>query len=213
MTGRGGRTVRTCLTQQQRTDLKYAYERAMAYARGVLKLEKRDAEDVVQAASLRALERIAEYEPRLGALPFVAWLKTITLNLVRDEHRKREREDRLKGDARDATTSDAPGLPDLDLANARAKVSRDRVLAMLTERARAVFEVWVQTHAGHFNRAEASQRLGCSIDEFEAAKKRVRRELEDVMKRLDLTTHDLMSELPRVANAGPTRGRREEGAE
>lgn len=209
MSGDDSRTVRDLLNAQQREDLKYAYGRALGYARGVLKLEKWHAEEVVQAAALRAIERINSYRSRPG-VPFTAWLNRVLQNLVRDEHRHRKRTERLRDLAGDATTPSALAAADLQMINAQAKLRRDQILARLRPDTRIVFETWAEQHAGHFNRSEAAARLGYSLEEFEAAKKRVRREVENAMEALALTVDDIRSQLPMVANSKPTQARGEE---
>lgn len=201
--------VRDLLSPQQRDSLKYAYGRMLGFAHGVLGLDKHQAEDVVQAATLRAIERIGRYTERPG-VPFVSWLNKVLLNLVRDEHRNRQRQLRLRDLVGDATVPPAATQPDLELANAQATLRRDQLLAALSSDTRTAFEVWVQQNAGYIDRAEAAARLGSSIEQFEAAKKRVRREVESVMERLGLAPNDLLSELPIAANARPARGHGEE---
>jgi RNA polymerase sigma factor (sigma-70 family) len=210
MTGGGDKTLRARLTPQQQENLKYAYGRALAYACGELHLSKWDAEDVVQAAALRAIESMSAYEDRPG-VPFVAWLKKILLNLVRDEARHRERVRLLQGHVADAMAPVPAVGSDLQLANARARGRRDQVLASLTPGGRAILEVCVHQDAGRIDRVEAAARLGCTKADFDAAKKRLAREIEHVMERLGFSPDDLVSELPLVASAGSGRDRGEDG--
>jgi DNA-directed RNA polymerase specialized sigma24 family protein len=135
------------------------------------------------------------------------------LNLFLDECRQRQVAERLQHEAQGATSAPEPDPPDNRFSNLDAAARREQLLAALTQDAREVFKVWVEQHAGHFSRAEAASRLNCSIDDFEAAKKRVRREIENLMERLHWLPGDLMSELPLVANSSPTRNHREEGGE
>jgi RNA polymerase sigma factor (sigma-70 family) len=203
------RKVRDLLTPQRRDDLKYAYGRMLGYAKGVLKLEKSQAEEVVQAATLLAIQRIGKYEERPG-VPFVSWLKKVLLNLVRDEHRRRQRAERLRDPAGNATTPAAATSPDVGIANAQAKQRRDQLLAALSRDASTVFAVWAEQNAGYIDRAEAAARLGLSMAGYEAAKKRVRREVDSAMERHGLSEEDLMSELPSTANVRLARGHGEE---
>lgn len=202
--------IRDLLTPSQRQDLEYAYGRALVFAVKVLRLNKADADDVVGDAAVRAIERLDKYQPRPG-VPFLSWFRRVLVNLVQDEHRRRERTERLRDPAADATTPAAPVPPDLNMANAQASLRRDQLLAELPRDIRTVFEVWAEQRARVIDREVAAERLGYSIAEYEAAKKRVEREVLRTMDRLGLRLEDVRSVMPSVASATATRHRGEEG--
>lgn len=197
------------LNAQQKTDLKYAYGRALAFARGRLKLPLSEAEELVAAAMVRAIPRIKQFKHRPG-VPFLAWFRRVLLNLLFDEHRHLKRAERLKDLARDALTPSPLPSADAAIANERAKQNRDRLINELPEDLRETFQLWVQQYEGRLDRSEAAARLGCSVTSFEAQKKRVRREMNKAMAHLGLRAEDLWSETFFEERAVPNRALEEE---
>jgi RNA polymerase sigma factor (sigma-70 family) len=205
----GDRTsrVRDFVPSQRLEALKYAFGRAITYARKKLSLSAADANEVASRAAVRAIAKLEQYQEQPG-VSFDAWFRKIVTNLVRDEHRHRERTTRLRDFAKEATRA-APTLPpNLELANFQAKMRRDQLVAQLPSDLRVVFEVWVQQHDQSINRTEAAARLGMTMAGYEAAKKRVERESLKALERLRFDTGDLWSEMP-VA-VGANAGREEE---
>lgn len=209
MTQQRQRRIRDLLNPRQRQDLEYAYSRALGYALKSLRLSAADAEDIVAAALVRAMERLDKYVPRPD-VPFTAWFQKVLLNLVRDEHRNRQRAERLRDLAANAAAPASPRPPDLRIMNAQARACRDRLVAELPPDLRTVLEVWAEQRARLVARDVAAERLGCSISEYEAAKKRVRREVEGAMQRLGLRVEDLWSAVPRVSGGHSARGHERE---
>jgi RNA polymerase sigma factor (sigma-70 family) len=82
---------------------RWAHGRLPRHARGMA-----ETDDLVQATLLRALERADDFEDR-GEGAFLAWLRRILLNVLRDELRRSRR--RPAGTALDAALPDpAPAL-------------------------------------------------------------------------------------------------------
>jgi RNA polymerase sigma factor (sigma-70 family) len=189
-------------------DLRYAYGRARGYACAKLRLDGAAARDVVDRAMLRAIERLDQFQERPGKT-FDAWFRKILTNFVRDEHRHRERTQRLRDAVDTATRPPTIPPPDVLLINAQAKMRRDQIVSQLSQANRIVFEVWAQQNAGYIDRTEAASRLGMTIEQYEAAKKRVETAVENAMKRLRFQKEDLWSEMPVAAGANSGREEQE----
>jgi len=89
---------------------RWAHGRLPGYARDLL-----DTDDLVQIALLRALDQIEGFEPRHGGA-FLAYLKSIVQNQIKDEIRKVGRKPGREGMAEDLLDA---GLSPLDGALAR----------------------------------------------------------------------------------------------
>lgn len=92
------------------------------------------AEDLAHEAFLRAAAR----EPTMGPR---AWLFTIALNLLRDEHRASARRRRLAPAWADQTLADPPTSPDRAAEQADTAGRVRAVLAVLPDRSRRVLEL------------------------------------------------------------------------
>lgn len=183
--------------------IEYAYGRGLGYARSVLGLSLPDAEDAVNQAALVALKQIENYRERPG-VPFTAWFLRILTNFVFSEHRARRRRERHADKAAEAMSSPYEPTIDLQLANARAARRRDDFLAELPTTIRVFFENWCLQRDGELDRDEAAALLGYTLEQYEAAKKRCRREIKSAATRLGLNPEELYSVLPRAA--GSARG-------
>jgi RNA polymerase sigma factor (sigma-70 family) len=185
------RRVRDLLTPQQKQDLEYAYGRALAVARR-FGLSQPDAEDVVGVATLRAIERIGQYQPRLG-IPFLAWFRRLLARCVMDEFRSHKRAKALLTSSDDALLPVAQLDPDERIANAEAAARRAAIVSALTPELREVFDRWIDQHEGRIDGKRAAELLGCTLPQYEAKKHRVRRRIEKTMERLRLSPRDLWS--------------------
>jgi len=111
-----------------------------------------DTEDVVQVTVSRALARLEHFEHR-GEGAFLAYLRQILLNVIRDEHRRAVRHPR--GQVLDEMVVDpAPSLLDRTIdSNTRERY--ERALASLSEEARELVLLRVEFGYSHQRIAEA----------------------------------------------------------
>ena len=77
--------------------------------------------------------------------------------------------------------------------NDDAAVNRQRLRMALSEDQNRLFEVWARQKAGEIDRNEAANRLGMTVDEYEAGKKRLVRTLQRLLKNFGLEPGDLTS--------------------
>ncbi|HSM50047.1 MAG TPA: sigma-70 family RNA polymerase sigma factor [Thermoanaerobaculia bacterium] len=82
---------------------RWAHGRLPQYARDLA-----DTDDLVQVALLRALDRVSEFEPRREGA-FLAYLRRIVLNSVRDEIRRAGRRP-LRGELAESLSEPGPSL-------------------------------------------------------------------------------------------------------
>lgn len=188
------------LPPDRRQDLKYIHGRIVATAmrKG---LSKAEALDVAQEVAVRLITKQGQYVERPGT-PYVAWLWTVAQNYLTDVLRSRAAQHRLA--ERLWREADDAGPPDAEqrLTDHEAQLNRDRLLEALPEEDRLVFLVWARQNDGEIDRTEASEQLGMSVAEYEAAKKRVRRTITTAMVRLGLRAQHFWSREPLRAAAG-----------
>lgn len=135
-----------------------------------------DDEDVLQAALLRAWERIDHFEYR-GAGSFIAWLQQILLNVLRDDirHHARAVRDTSREEAKQLHQL-SPEQPEPDQRAAQAEQSSllEAAMARLSVLDRRL--VRLRLSEGHSWR-EIADRTGRS-------RRSLRRALDDVVRRL-----------------------------
>lgn len=190
--GKAPGIVRDLLSPELSQNFKYIYGRLVALGLGK-GLTTEEAKELAQETLLRAWDKCSRYTPRPGT-PLVAWLLRVAQNLlvdrVRSEEVKRRAVEQMEHDqgGDHPTRTQYSSLADADAARRRA-----RLLIGLPEELQRVFWVWVEQYEGRINRDEAAVCLDITVEEYEAAKKRVRRAIEKEMERLGYRTEDLLS--------------------
>ena len=153
---------------------RWAHGRAPSYIRDL-----NQTEDLVQITFLRALERLEEFDNRREGA-FLAYLRTVFLNLVRDEIRKHSR--------RPSQAPLGPDAPDngsspLDDAIGREVVERyERELLCLTDEVREAVIMKVEMGYSYPEIAAAQ-----GIDKPNTVRMRVERALAKMAERLKKT--------------------------
>jgi RNA polymerase sigma factor (sigma-70 family) len=190
--GKAPGTVRDLVSPELRQNFKYIYGRLVAFGLGKgLPIE--DVEELVQETLLRAWAKRGNYTPR-PETSFVSWLLRVAQNLFVDRLRAGQVRHRVLEVMEHDQGSDHPTRTQYSsLADADAARRRDRLLLGLPEDLQSVFWVWVEQHDRGIDRDEAADRLGMTVEEYEAAKKRVRRAIEKEMEGLGYETEDLLS--------------------
>lgn len=184
--------VRDLLTPELRREFKYIYGRLVVFglSRG---LTRGEAEELVQETLLRAWAKRGHYTPR-PETPLVAWLVRLAQNLLIDRLRAEQVRNRVLEQMEHDQASDHPTRTQYSsLADADAARRRARLLVGLPEDLQRIFLVWVEQWDRRIDRDEAAVRLGMTVEEYEAAKKRVRRAIEKEMERLGYKIEDLLS--------------------
>jgi len=184
--------VRDLLTPELLQELKYVYGRLFvsACSKG---LTREAAEELVQETLLRAWEKRSHYTPR-PETPLVSWLLRVAQNLLVDRLRAEQVRHRVLEEIKHDQGSDHPTRTQYSsLADADAARRRDRLLLDLPEDLQSVFWAWVEQYDRGINRDEAADRLGLTVEKYEAAKKRVRRAIEREMECLGYKREDLLS--------------------
>ena len=185
-------TLRDLLTPELRGDFKYAYDRLISAGRKK-GLTPNQAEAFAQDALLRAYERRDHFTPRPGK-SWLNWLLTVAWNRFYDRIRTERCEKLLREEAAHRIPADTPtAIQETRLANAEATRRRAELVRAIPEDQRLVFWVWVEQNAGEISRQEAADKLGMTLSEYEASKKRVRRSLEKAMQSLGFQPADLFS--------------------
>jgi len=188
-------TVRDLLTPELRQNFKYIYGRLIAFGLGK-GLTVEEAEELVQETLLRAWTKRGHYTPR-PETPLVGWLLRVARNLFVDRLRAQQVSRRALEQMEHDQGSDHPTRTQYSiLGNTDAARRRVRLLVGLPEDLQRVFWVWVEQCDRRINRDEAAVRLGMTVEEYEAAKKRVRRAIEREMELLGYKTRDLLSSDP-----------------
>jgi len=138
------------------------------------------------------LERKTAFTAQSG-VPFLAWLTRVVVNAVIDEHRHRGRVERLRDLACESLAPSSYPTPEMALIDKEAERNRLTLIEALPRDLAHVLDAMLEQREGHISRADAAARLGCSIEKYEAAKKRVLRELPKAMMRLGLRKDDVLS--------------------
>jgi RNA polymerase sigma-70 factor (ECF subfamily) len=149
---------------------RWAHGRLPPRARGPL-----DTDDLVQVTLMKALERLESFEPR-GEGAFLAYLRRILLNALRDELRR-------AGPPREPVPEDVPAsLPSLvEAAIGRQVVERyEDALAALDERQREAVILRIEFGYSH---DEVAAAIGCAS--ANAARMVVTRALVQLAEALD----------------------------
>ena len=135
-----------CLPLLQR----WAHRRLPARARDIA-----DTDDLVQVALLKAFHRIAEFESRREGA-FLAYLRTILLNAVRDELRRSARRPGVTELDEEMTGGEGPSV--LDELIGRDKIRRyEAALESLTEEQREAVILRIEFGMSH---GEVAQAMG-----------------------------------------------------
>ena len=201
--------VRDLLTPELRDTFEYIYGRLVAQGRR-WGLTFHDAEDLAQDALVRAWARRHRYTPR-PKKPLLSWLLKVAHNLFLDRVRTRNVERRVLDKIEGVLGGDCPtNTQHSNVADAEAGKRRQELILELPDDLRTVFWVWVEQQQRRISREEAADQLGRSVDEFEAAKKRVRRAMEIAMEHLGYGPEDLRSPDTQYANLDRTRRRESE---
>ncbi len=146
------------------------------------------ADDLVQEATLRHARDPSWYDSTRGSL------ETLLRVFIQSRHQDRRRQvatrSRLHGRFTLVATAPAPdhGMVADDAGRARA-----RLYAALEPGHQEVFGAWIRQREGERAHHLAAE-LGGSVGAFEAAKKRLRRRLQQLLTELDLTPADLTSD-------------------
>jgi RNA polymerase sigma-70 factor (ECF subfamily) len=142
-----------------------------------------DAEDLTQAAFLRAIERPPA--PNDSSSPGRAWLHTVTANLMRDRWRQSERASRHG----DGSTSEALVRADLPeeavIAEAERLLVRTAMAALPDEARRILLMRVVEGRSS----TEVAEMLGRTADSVRQAQLRALRSLERQLRALGWAPH------------------------
>jgi DNA-directed RNA polymerase specialized sigma24 family protein len=188
----GQERVRDLLDVQLRRDFKHIFGRLVALGRKK-GLSLQEAEDLAGQTLLRALQRRDRYSPVAGK-PVLAWLTTLAKNLFIDLLRQNQRDPAACAeDLSPATEVDPAALPDTQAVGDRAAAMRRVLLANLSREDHRFLTTWIPQHHKEIDRDEAANRLGMTVEEYEAAKKRMKTVLARVLKELGLKPSDLWS--------------------
>jgi RNA polymerase sigma factor (sigma-70 family) len=191
-------TVGDLLAPQNHQELRYVYDRLIAYARR-RGLTHQDSEDLTQEVLLRAWQRRNQFSPRPGG-SLVAWILTVAKNLLIDRLRTKAAEGRLTaGLGEDPASEYAVDSQLSELADREAARRRAALICRLPEELRPVFWSWVEQSADGGRREVAAEQLGMSIAAYEAAKKRVRRAITKDLEELGYGPRDVLTFGPRLA--------------
>ena len=184
---------RDLIRSEFRNNYRYIHDRLFGFARAK-GFSDADAADLVHEALLRALARERQYSEQPGT-PLLAWLLAIARNALIDGMRKRALERTFLGEQHrhDAVRPEPPAATDEPFLKDEARQRRARLLAELTKEEREVFYAWMKQHEKIATGAEAAASVGLSLQQFEAAKKRLRRTIGHALQRLGMTTDDLRS--------------------
>ncbi len=147
----------------EKSDFEYARSRAMGYARKKLGLEPTDAEEVVDQALIRALERKTAFTAQSG-VPFLAWLTRVVVNAVIDEHRHRGRVERLRDLACESLAPSSYPTPEMALIDKEAERNRLTLIEALPRDLAHVLDAMLEQREGHIM-PKAMMRLGLRKDD------------------------------------------------
>ncbi|MEQ8719633.1 MAG: sigma factor [Sandaracinaceae bacterium] len=175
-----------------RQNLEYAHSRVFTLLRKKFGLPRDDAEDVVAIALMRAVEKLP---PKLEK-PLAAWLTRTAARIAIDELRSRSRQARLmlEAERHHLHLVEAQGTtPDLELEHWRAAAARWRLRDAMETDDRRFFDTWVQQHACEISRSTAISRLGCTMAQYEAAKKRLKLRIAKLLDELDMSVEELLT--------------------
>lgn len=176
-----------------RRNLEHAHNRVFSLVRKKFRIPKAEAEDVVAVALTRALEKLP---PTLDK-PLVAWLTTTAARIAIDEGRKRARRDRLmpKIERQEVDLAKARwSAPDTALLRKRAAAAQQRLREAMSADDRRFFDIWVRQKACEISRSTAISRLGCTMAQYEAAKKRLKLRLPKLAEELGMSGEELWTE-------------------
>jgi RNA polymerase sigma-70 factor, ECF subfamily len=127
---KGDTRARDTLAQRYQVLLtRWAHGRVPASARGLL-----DTSDLVQTALMRGFHRLDQFEPRREGA-FLAYLRQIILNRIRDEARRGKRRPPLE-ELPESVADPANPSPLETVIGSESMARYDRALADLTERQR-----------------------------------------------------------------------------
>lgn len=143
-----------------------------------------DAEDVAQEACLRAWKHRQRYFQREDA-KVVGWLVSVAKRIVIDRARAR-RSQLQRGEAAVPDEQLRLAIPngEVSLGRARAAHGLRRVLDGLDEVDRGFLGVWAEQRQRNVSREVAAEEMNMTMSEYEAAKKRLRRQVKVVAEQL-----------------------------
>ncbi|MFT5523183.1 MAG: RNA polymerase sigma factor (sigma-70 family) [Pirellulaceae bacterium] len=156
------------------------------------KMQETDAADITQDVLCKLVERMRkfQYDPSKGS--FRGWLKTITINVVRDLIRSWKKPIRGAGDTHNLQQLAA--IQDPDAVSQLAEEMESEHQAELLEEAHRQVAVRVKPHnwqayyltaVERLSAAEAAEKLGLQVAEIYVAKSRVIKMLRTEVKRLE----------------------------
>jgi len=144
------------------------------------------AEDAVQETFTRALGRVGDYDPARGSV--VAWLCTLSRNVIRDQLRARQREqlaetwDKVDADlARILDALDDSELPGDVLERAETRALVNMTITHLPEQYRTVL---ARKYVDGDSLETLSRDLGVSVDAVKSLLARARRAFRDTFATL-----------------------------
>jgi RNA polymerase sigma-70 factor, ECF subfamily len=125
----------------------------MGYARKSLKGREYEAQDAVQTAIQRMLERSEKYDPQCGSV--AAWLFGILSNVIRDLVRKQQKQPSQQPEQPAVWESCSVAKPEENLSEMREELFK--VMNQLPAQDRAILEM---RHGDNLSYDEIAQRLG-----------------------------------------------------
>lgn len=189
-----------------REDRKYIFSRVYALARQS-GMEHHDAEDCAATAVEKALKSQHLFSAS-SEESLCSWAIKIGRNVILDGHRRR----RLQRNVDDALELEGVHTP-VGGSNTRtrneAAALRGRVVAKLSDDDQAVLRMWVAQWDDDDNMTarEAALLLELSVPAYEAAKKRVKRNLTKALDDLGLTNDDIFDDEPQTVHIFKKAGR------
>lgn len=143
------------------------------------------ADDLVQDALERLSRQPTWHDPARGSVETL--LRIFIQSRLRDQAKQVATRTRIHG--RLTVVSTLPS-PHAAIATSAADAARQKLYAALGDEMQQVFAAWVRQKEGERAVALAAE-LDLSVAEFEAAKKRLRRRLKQLLQELDMSPADL----------------------
>jgi len=143
---------------------------------------EQDAEDIRQEVFVRVFKALPKWKPKAS---FYTWLRTVTMNLCIDHHRKRIRRQTRPLESKDGFAMDIPTDSSVDpLRTAEAEELMQKILVAAEKLSRRQREAFMLFHYADLSLKEAAETMDCAVGTVKAHLNRATAKMRDLLKDL-----------------------------
>jgi len=143
---------------------------------------REDAEDIRQEVFVRVFRALPKWKPRAS---FYTWLRTVTMNLCIDHHRKRIRRQTKPLEDRDGNVMDIPTDSSSDpLRKAEGEELMQKVLLAAEKLSSRQREAFMLFHYADMSLKEAAEAMDCAVGTVKAHLNRATAKMRDLLQDL-----------------------------